>query len=574
METKRENCIIRCRVSSAKQAREGDSLEDQELVGHRVAARDDWNVVRVFHQPYSASKPEHAMIDEIVEFIQDYSEPIHHLIFKGIDRFTRAGVSDYEQLKNRIEDLGVNLVDSYGLIQPKQNTLDHFGFEYHWSVYAPSEMAEIMEAQRSKQEVRDILTRMIGAEIKLVQDGYKVRRPADGYLNQRIEVEGKKRVIEVPDPDRAPFYRKMFELRASGRYSDAEIVDHINAMGFRSKPQKRWNESRDRVIGHSKPKQLTIAHFQRLILRPGYCGVRVEKWTDWKPVRAQNPGLVSIATFNAANEGKVRIEEYRDGSLTLHEGESRSPIRLKNNPTYPYKNIVLCGDCAKPFLGSASRGKMGKRYPAYHCNRGHYFRVPKDKFENVVDAYFMTLDLDEAGREILRHFLEGVWDRRQRDIQKHVSRVREHQAALKIEQDAVVESLIATTNSIVRQKLESRIAELEAQLTSVKRDAHTSSDVSRADFEDFLSYVDDLMEHPMKWLKNTVNVTRQRAAAELLFEETPTYREITSGTPKLRQFFGLDWLLNDLQSPLVNPQVLDWNSLHQLIKGFSPKGRG
>ena len=64
-------------------------------------------------------------------------------------------------MAQRVERLAVEVVDSYGLIQPKRNTLDHLGFEYDWSVYSPSKVAEFFEAHRGKQEERDILTRTL-----------------------------------------------------------------------------------------------------------------------------------------------------------------------------------------------------------------------------------------------------------------------------------------------------------------------------------------------------------------------------------------------------------------------------
>lgn len=47
---------------------------------------------------------------------------------------------------------------------------DHLGFEYKWSVYSPVKKSEILEAERSKDELRDIMSRMIGAEIRYTRN--------------------------------------------------------------------------------------------------------------------------------------------------------------------------------------------------------------------------------------------------------------------------------------------------------------------------------------------------------------------------------------------------------------------
>ena len=44
--------------------------------------------------------------------------------------------------------------------------------EYKWSVTTSSHKTELLEAERAKDEVRDILTGMIGSEIRYTQIGY------------------------------------------------------------------------------------------------------------------------------------------------------------------------------------------------------------------------------------------------------------------------------------------------------------------------------------------------------------------------------------------------------------------
>ena len=94
-------------------------------------------------------------------------------------------------------------------------------------------------------------------------------------MNKRIYVEGKKKMIQVPDPERSHFFSAMFDLRAGGSLSDAEIVKRVNAMGYLSKSQKRWNEKRDAVIGRSEGKPLSIKQLQRIVQRPIYAGENI-----------------------------------------------------------------------------------------------------------------------------------------------------------------------------------------------------------------------------------------------------------------------------------------------------------
>lgn len=538
-------------------------MEAQETIGRSVADRNGWTVLRVFNEPYSGRKQGRPMIDDILAFVKKSATPVHYYIFKGIDRFTRAGVVEYERLKTRLETVGVTAVDSYGLIQPKRNTLDHLGFSYDWSVFSPSEAAEFLEAHRSKQEVRDILTRMIGAEIALVQQGYKIRPPTDGFLNRRIDLDGKKRVIEVPDPQRAPYFCEMLRLRAEGRLSDKEIVARVNAMGYTTKPHRIWDRSTGKVIGHTKPQPLSVKRLQEIILRPIYCGVRVEKWTNWQPIRTKYPGLVSIEMWNRANRSKVEIVERVDGTLLLRSGANRIPVRLRNNPAYPYKNVILCAQCRRPFLGSASRGRLGTYYPAYHCNRGHYVRIPKSYFEETVEAYLATLTIPRANMGEFKIALEDAWQRREKEIAEESERTLQTARGLKDQQENIIDALLAAKEPLVRERLEKRIAELEEQIRGCQ--VQSGTDVSRADFEAFSSWVSTLMEHLIPTLKEGEKIEVQRGLFELIFEQLPTIEEVANGTPILSPFFEVSRGFFPLKSASVRPLRFDWNTIAPVL---------
>lgn len=206
------DCYLGCRVSTPKQAQYGESLEDQEKATRMYAHKLNFSVVKIYSEQHTATKAGDSFIDGVLADIR--KQPLHKrasfFIIKSIDRFCRAGTTEYYKLKNGLEGLGVKLLDVSGVIQPKVNTLEHLGVEFPWSVVSPSEKNELMKAQDSKEEVSTILTRMIGAEVSLVQGGYKVREENDGFTNKRVYVDNKKKMIQVPDPERAHFFYKNF----------------------------------------------------------------------------------------------------------------------------------------------------------------------------------------------------------------------------------------------------------------------------------------------------------------------------------------------------------------------------
>lgn len=123
---------------------------------------------------------------------------------------------------------------------------------------------------------------------------------------------------------------------------------------------------------------------QKLLLNPIYAGVNIEKWTSYRPVHCAFKGLVSIETFNRAHNGKKMIVENDEGNLEICTQRPAEHLvdKGRRNPEFPFRKHILCPECGNPLGASASRGRNGKYYPAYHCtNYGHYYRIPKEKLE-------------------------------------------------------------------------------------------------------------------------------------------------------------------------------------------------
>lgn len=175
-------------------------------------------------------------MQQAITYCQDPKNDIQLFLIKSIDRFTRGGAEVYAHLKKQLDVANVRLID-YGVISHNLiNTLDHLDIEYKWSKYSPSQKSEYLEAERAKDELRDILTRMIGAEVRYTRLGYWMRQSPLGFDSQKIETKHGKRSILVPHPKESIFVKRIFELRALGVFmSDKEIIDDLNLRGFQTR---------------------------------------------------------------------------------------------------------------------------------------------------------------------------------------------------------------------------------------------------------------------------------------------------------------------------------------------------
>ena len=400
METliKCDNAVAAIRISSLKQGLQGDSPEAQKEQIERFAQTRNINIKKFFIFMESASKEEQP-VQEAIDYCKKSSNNIQLFIIKSIDRFTRGGSYLYDHLKMQLQNHKVQLIDIYGIIGSQDvNTLEHLGLSYNWSVYSPTKKSEILEAERAKDEMRDIMTRMIGAEIRYVRMGYRVRAAPFGYINEKVETTHGKRFILKPHPEESIWIKKMFELRCRGTLSDQEIVEEINKMGYKTRKRYIRNpQDRIKIIGENGSKPLNLKHFWRFIQNPIFAGVNYEKWTDGKLIKGKFNGLISIDMFNNANNNKLTLIQNGDEIKLLKKDvpEWRT-TRLINNPKFPYKRVIMCPHCDKPLFGSASRGKLGKYYSAYHCNkRGHYFRVPAKDLEKTVEDFIRSLNFTQ-----------------------------------------------------------------------------------------------------------------------------------------------------------------------------------
>lgn len=547
-----ENAVAAIRVSSVRQGTQGDSPEAQKEQIENFAKAHNINIKKFFIFLESASKEEQP-VQEAIDYCVNSKNDIQLFIIKSIDRFTRGGSYLYDGLKMQLEKKGVQLVDIYGVIGTQQiNTLEHLGVSFDWSVYSPTKKSEILEAERAKDEMRDIMSRMIGAEIRYARMGYWVRKAPYGFINEQVETPNGRRTILKPHPTESQLIIKMFELRCQGTLTDRQIVEKINNLGFKTRVDLRRDpKDRTRIIGQIGGNELNIKGFWRYIQNTTYAGVSSERWTQGHPLKAKYEGLVSIEMFNNANKGKVTILE-ENGEITIYKRKAPEYLIKKGvrNADFAYRKIVMCPLCQKPFFGSASRGRLGIYYPAYHCNkRGHYYRVPKKDFEETIAKFVKNIHLSQGYADELVKTVTSEWDKR------NVETVRD---------DVSIESKITELNSQIQMTLskikyltsETAIKYIEDEVGKMKQDISKllEEKVKQAkgyDIRVVMAYIKYFLEHMDELLLSNPDPLLKASYFGVLFDKAPTYLEIFSGNPELAQFIKLNDAYRQSQGKLA-----------------------
>lgn len=126
-----KQAVAYCRVSSTKQAQQGESLEEQAIDCQEIAKQKGAIVVpngNIFQDAFSGRKDHRPAFDAAMAYIKNHPGEVDYFIVRDIDRLTRGGGVVYAQLKAELEKYGVELVDGRGVIQPSLNTLERYNF--------------------------------------------------------------------------------------------------------------------------------------------------------------------------------------------------------------------------------------------------------------------------------------------------------------------------------------------------------------------------------------------------------------------------------------------------------------
>ena len=540
--------LLVIRVSSDKQGLDGDSPEAQREQGEAYAKTHGIIITETIILMESASHEEQPM-EKVITLCKDKSKGFQVVLIKSIDRFTRGGGDYYSPLKRQLTVMGIALEDMYGVIGKSQiNTLQHTGFKYYWSEFNPTQKSEYLEAERAKDEMRDIMSRMIGAEIRYTQLGYWMRQPQYGFRSVKIDTKNGKRLILKPHKNEARFIIRLFEMRAAHVYTNQQIADELNAMGFKTRISiVRDKYDRTKIKKQLGGKPMTIKMIDRYASNLIYCGVIREKWTYDKPVKAQFDGLVDIDLFNEANRGRihVQIDSLNDVVITEKSVPEHLKTKQKYNPDFPYKQVVACPKCKKTLSGSATRGRKGTYYPAYHCAReGHYFRVAKPEFDQTIEEFVRAVTIKPEYIDSVIASIAELWRERQSQQRLAIEQRLAHRESLQNQIKSTVDRMRIVSSETALKYLEEDIVSVEQELTNLDEDIAKQPDL-QAEFEQVLQYAKYILEHLSEMLLDICNPLRKAAFFGAIFNSVPTYAEINlrtkekSSLPEVNELFHI-----------------------------------
>ncbi len=217
----------------------------------------------------------------------------------------------------------------------------------------------------------------------------------------------------------------------------------------------------------------------------------------------------------------------------------------------------MCTECEKPLFGSSTRGKMGKLYPAYHCNkRGHYFRVPRKDFETTIAEFVRRVKYDQTQIDQLLTAIETIWTQRNQSAIDEDQRYEIRIAELRAQAKALVDKIKLVSSEIVIKSIEEDIIHTEEEIKKLQEERDIRSAEKPLDFAVVKQYLKYFLQHMEDLLVKQIDPVQKANFFGLLFNGAPTYGEILSANkssvepPKLNELFKLK---NDTGGIMVHP---------------------
>jgi len=520
--------LVYCRVSSKRQEKERFGLETQEAMCKEWCEKNDVKIAKIIKDWWiSWSTFERDGFDEVLSILDkqkkqlqkkltkkgetEIKEPmITHFVCVDNSRVSRNdNLVETLLMTSRIRDAGVEIL--YVLNPIDVNT----------SAWMLQENILYAFASFERRNIR--IKAINGMKARL----YEWYRPFGsvpmGYDKAR---EGKNKIVVI-NPVSWPILREALEMYASWFLeSDSAVLRYL---------WEKWVVSKSpRNINSKYHKSLTEKLFApyRMYFYAGY--LYYPSWTE-DVIQGKHEALVSMKVIE-------QIIERRAWSNMIWK------THLKNNPDFPLKDFIACGNCWTKLCGYWSQGRK-KKYAYYGCPNNkcdHRFQVQRDILTEQFNEMMNTSWLDEGMRELIKTVLEKLWSERAGfekylldDKRKAIVEIDEKLKKLRI-------AISNTKNPELAQEFEEEWEIIKAEKTKLTEELHKKTAMDDAEFSKLLQQAKDIFLAP-KTVRELSNTELKRMLITILFGDRLLYSKENRFRTAWNSLYHL--VFNAIQNP-------------------------
>ena len=352
------------RVSSAEQANGGLSLNMQKEETDKWAKRRNYEIIHFEDAGKTGTNMKRAGLQSMLQYIK--TNKTRCVLVWKLDRLSRNQEDFFGKIKPTILKYGstiASITENFEDIRKVKKVL--------LGVYLGQAEDEVDNTKERTQSV------MKNRSAK----GYKLGKAPLGYKNERdIHNHG----IIVPDPSKAHYIKRAFELYATGQFSYKRVGEELFKQGLSDK--------------HNKPYPPRM--FERILHNPVYVGK-----VTW-----------GNEIFEGLHKPLVTKELFHRVQMMFKETRKAK----SNNEQFVYTNYIKCKQCGYAMIAYLKHGAHNSgNYIYYHCSN---YSGAHSKQKNIRQEL-----IDEAMQEILESF--DISDNELKTIKKEIlSAVKELQS--------------------------------------------------------------------------------------------------------------------------------------------------
>lgn len=308
------------RVSSKEQFERFNSVESQKEANRIYAAQNNYTITEEFGGTYESAKSDWSRkeFSRLLDRVMNAKKPPRAILIYKMSRFSRSGGSAIGIVNTLVEDLGVNLVEVCTGISTSTERGKAAIYE------------SLFHAFKENLERKEIT---LPGMCRFLKKGNYLGQCPTGYDHYGPRVRNEKffaprQRIELNKD--GVLLRDAWKWKASGLYSDTQILAKLAVYGLKIRPQalsKMWRN-------------------------PFYCAIIVNKMLD-EPAKGNWEPIVSERDF-------IKVQDILEGNISGYQHNNDHDQR-------PLSHLIKCSQCHTYMVGYVVRKKNLHYYKCRKC---------------------------------------------------------------------------------------------------------------------------------------------------------------------------------------------------------------
>ena len=497
------------RVSSEEQALHGNWLNWQRWAIEDYADRNNLDIVKFYEDwwvswKYESRKALDQMLRDLKKVNRNPDFPeIKYVVVDDIDRLARdiaVWIKKREEIRStwaKILSLKQDLKDN-----PESNLMSTISMAT--KQYERENNARRVRS-RQEQRLKD------GYRCFVVPLGYKYDKAKDGH--------GK---VVVPDEPAFTAVSQWLKLLASWVIANQQsLCNYLNDRWIQSK--KWWRIQKSLITRLLHPD---VLRFYAWFLDYPKRWIKDIRWKH-------EPAISESEYYQITNTHQTKwfYKEYEKDEIT------------KN---LPLRSVLCCECCWRRLSWSSTKGN-GWRYFYYYCwslkcpNYRKSFKC--DVVHHDIETLLKSMTLDDAYLNWIQAIFDILISQRDVLINRQLSDIKAQLSTIENKMDDLIDKIAESNSSLVTQKLEERIEELEKEKDLLMWEIAKKESWENDSFAEF-EQLRDIIKSPYT-IRNMWDIELKKLLINVLFWWTMTYsREHSTQTKEIPLIYAENLRLN------------------------------